>query len=60
MAKKVKDKWLGARVDANLDSLVDVYIEATEITMGDLVRVAVVEYMENHPIEVSRPIKAKE
>ena len=58
MAKKVKDKWLGARVDENLDGLVDTYIDAAELTMGELVRLAVVEYMNNHPIAPTKPRKA--
>lgn len=60
MARKVKDEWLGARIDKDLAGLVDVYIDAAEISMGDLVRKAVKEYMVNHPLEPSKLMKAEE
>lgn len=56
--KKLKDKWLGARVDEDLSSAVEVYIDAADITMGDLVRKAVKEYMIVHPTEPSQLTKA--
>jgi hypothetical protein len=55
--KKLKDKWLGARVDEDLSSLVEVYIDAADMTMGDLVRKAVKEYMNSHPTEPSQLTK---
>lgn len=55
--KKLKDRWLGARVDEDLISLVEVFIDAAEITMGDLVRKATKEYMLNHPMEPSQLTK---
>lgn len=51
MAKKVKDKWLGARVDADVDTRVKEYTEAAEMDMGELVRKGVEEYMLNHPVK---------
>lgn len=54
MAKPVKSKWLGARVDSVMDGKVTAYIETAEITMGDLLREAVNEYMANHPIKTPR------
>ena len=51
MAKQVKDRWLGARVDAATDKRVSDYTEAAEINMGDLVRDAVNEYIINHPVK---------
>lgn len=47
--KKVKDKWLGARVDVVMEGKVSAYIEAADISMGDLIRRSVNEYMVNHP-----------
>lgn len=51
MAKPVKDKYIAAKVDGDLRAKVDAYIETAKITMGDLVRVAVAEYIKNHPAE---------
>lgn len=51
MARKVKDKWLGARVDGDLDQRVTEYIDVAELTMGELVRASVEEYMVNHPVK---------
>lgn len=51
MASKVKDDWLGGRVDSDLKEQVEEYIEAADITQGQLVRRAVVEYMRLHPVE---------
>jgi hypothetical protein len=51
MANKVKDDWLGGRVDGDLKELVEEYIDAAEITQGQLIRKAVIEYMKNHPAE---------
>lgn len=49
--RPVKDKWLGARIDTVTDSRVVEYLEATDTIMGDLVRDAVLEYMDNHPVK---------
>jgi hypothetical protein len=51
MANKVKDGWLGGRVDGDLKEQVEEYIEATEMTQGQLIRKAVIEYMKNHPVQ---------
>lgn len=59
MARKIKDKWIGARADEDLEALVDRYTEAADISMGDLVRKAVKEYMLNHPLPPSTPTKVK-
>lgn len=53
--KLPKDKWLGARVDANMDAEVSTYIEAADMVMGDLIRKSVREYMQNHPIKQMVP-----
>lgn len=55
MARKIKDGYLGTRVDTDYGSKVDAYVEATEMTKGDLVRDAVTEYMANHPIKKPKP-----
>ena len=49
MAKRVKNKWLGARADDPLFEEVSAYIDAADMTMGQLVRTAVKEYMWAHP-----------
>lgn len=51
MAKPVKDRWLGARIDAPMDVKVKAYTEAAGMDMGELVRDAVSEYMVNHPVK---------
>lgn len=53
--KLPKDKWLGARVDANMDAEVSAYIEAADMVMGDLIRKSVREYMQNHPVKKTVP-----
>lgn len=50
MARKVKDKLIGARVDGDMLEEVNTYINTAEISMGDLIRVSVLEYMTNHPV----------
>lgn len=50
MAKAVKTRVLGARVDDPYMSNVEDYIEAADTNMADLVRSAVDEYIANHPI----------
>lgn len=50
MARKVKNKLLAARADGVLIEQVNQYIAAAELTMGELVRTSVVEYMKNHPV----------
>lgn len=52
MAKRVKDRWLSARVDEKFDEQVSAYTEATEMDKGELVRMAVKEYMDHHPPKV--------
>ena len=52
MAKQVKDKWLGGRVDEPTRNKVNDYIVASdELTLGEFLRRASIEYMENHPIK---------
>lgn len=50
MARKVKNKLLAARADGVLIEQVNQYIAAAELTMGELVRTATIEYMKNHPV----------
>lgn len=49
MAKRAKTKWLNARVDDPFYEKAAAYTENTELTIADLVRVGVEEYMANHP-----------
>lgn len=54
--KIVKDKWLGARVDAPTEVKVNEYLGASDdLTMGALVRKSVNEYMLNHPLKEPTP-----
>lgn len=55
MAKRIKDRWLGARIDAVIDTKITEYLKATEMSMGDLIRGAVEEYMRNHPMKEPKP-----
>lgn len=57
--KPIKDRWLGARADAPLADEVDAYIEAADMSMGDLLRKSVKEYMLNHPIKQEQPDQMK-
>ena len=54
MARPIKDKWLGARVDEALYVSVDSYVKTVEISMGDLLRLAVEEYLNNHPVKIKQ------
>lgn len=51
MAKSIKDKWLGARVDAKMEAKVVDYIKIMDEIdgMGDFIRKAVNEFIANHP-----------
>lgn len=52
MAKLVKHKWMGARVDSEQETRINAYVEASdEITQGELFRRGADEYMANHPIK---------
>lgn len=48
--KPVKDDWIGSRVDGEFKETVEDYIDEADLTMGLLIRKAVQEYMDNHPI----------
>lgn len=51
--RKVKTEYLGGRVDSDLKEQVEEYIDNAQLSMGDLIRRAVVEYMKNNPIKES-------
>lgn len=53
MGNKVKDDWLGGRVDADFKEQVEEYIEQSPLveTQGQLIRKAIAEFMKNHPAE---------
>lgn len=56
MAKSpVKSKWIGSRVDDAMDATVTDYTTKADITTGQLIRRALVEYMANHPIKAPQP-----
>ena len=48
---KVKTDWIGGRVDEDFKENVEAYIDNAEMTMGQLIRKAVDEYIKNHPVE---------
>ena len=50
MGRKVKDSYVGGRVDDEMKEEVQEYIDNAGITEGELVRKALIEYMKNHPI----------
>lgn len=50
MAKRKKNNQIGARVDDAFRDKVDAYTEAAHMSQGDLVRVAVDEFMAAHPL----------
>lgn len=50
MTRKVKNNWLGGRVDDDLKELVQDYVDSSDMTEGRLIRKAVVEYINNHPV----------
>lgn len=51
MARQIKERILSTRVDNNLGKQIDGYVEAAELTQGELIRMAVIEYMTSHPIK---------
>ena len=52
MAKVVKNRQIYARVDEGMSNRIANYVdEAPGLDMAELVRLAVEEYMENHPIK---------
>lgn len=60
MAKTpVKSKWIGARVDDTMDKTIADYATKADITTGQLVRRAIVEYMQNHPNKEPHPDQTK-
>lgn len=48
---KVKNDWIGARADEDFKEEVEAYIDEADMTVGQLIRNAVKEYIKNHPIE---------
>lgn len=59
----IKDRYIGARVDEVFGGEVDNYLSyLDDVTMGDLIRKSVKEYMLNHPLkgtpEIDPSIKA--
>lgn len=58
MARKVKERYIGARVDEDQGARVDAYVEmsADIDSAGDLIRKALNDYMTNHPIPTAEPI----
>jgi antitoxin component of RelBE/YafQ-DinJ toxin-antitoxin module len=50
MARKVKDDYIGGRVDTDFKEQVEQYIDDAGMTQGELVRVALEEYMRNHTV----------
>lgn len=49
MAKKAKTHYIGGRVDDDFREDVLEYIEAQEMSMGELIRAALKEFMFAHP-----------
>lgn len=52
MAKLVKHKQIYARVDDATETKINAYVAAApNMNVSDLVRLAVEEYLNNHPLE---------
>lgn len=51
MGKKVKEKQIYVRVDDAELAKINAYVEAADLTVSDLVRLGIGEYMVNHPIK---------
>ena len=56
MAKLIKEVMVMARVDSNTNKKITEYIAAADISMSDLVRFAVEEYIRNHPRKEPEPL----
>lgn len=53
----VKDRYIGARVDPVFGGEVNNYLaHLDDTTMGDLIRKAMREYMQNHPLKGVAPV----
>lgn len=52
MGNKVKNDWLGSRVDGDTKEIVEDYIDRSPLieTQGQLIRQAVIEFIKNHPL----------
>lgn len=50
-----KTAYIGARADRPFEKKVNDYMKAGHITMADLVRNGIEEYMQNHPIKAPEP-----
>jgi hypothetical protein len=53
MARKAKTHYLGGRVDDDFREQVLEYIEVAEMTMGELIRASLKEFMFAHPVRNS-------
>lgn len=47
--RKIKDRWIGTRVDEDYYAEVENYTDATGLNNGELLRAAITEYINNHP-----------
>ena len=47
---KVKTDWIGGRVDEDFKENVEAYIDNADMTMGQLIRKAVEQYIKNNPV----------
>lgn len=60
MAKKaVKSKWFGVRAEEDLLKELAEYADATDMTMSQVIRAAIKEYIWAHPVP-KRPQKIQE
>jgi hypothetical protein len=50
MAKQLKDQPVGARMTADMKDEVDTYLALSDMSMGELIRKSVREYIWGHPI----------
>lgn len=55
--RKKKEKSIGARVSTEMFMEINAYLDTLEMSMGQLVRQALSEYMGSHPLKVVQEIK---
>jgi len=56
VARTIKSRTLAARADKQLFDEVTTYTEEADVSMGELIRKALREYMWAHPIKKLEPI----
>lgn len=53
MAREIKNKYIGARVDPTFAAIITEYLDKSNKIMGEMIRSAIKEYIEAHPLGVT-------